>query len=269
MLETTHTVRPIRYLGESSNVDATLHSELLVDGIDPGSCKDGPTLLGVKSAEMLMSGLDPGSSKDATIDIVRIEEIDPGSKEIGAAPIPAPCLPLPSSGSFDDAVSTVAIPNLGLTELRAIAVDTDPDPKLVELAGKNVGVKAVVAADKGEYNGVHGADIGHISNDSSQATAYAVVRRNVDRSGSSHRRRSLPGGVHAIDTDSTAKWDAPTPLSDSSQSARSHKRSRHDKHRSSSSAKRSRSKNDLVDNVTELVMNLESAEAAGQPHQGH
>ncbi|KAK8682835.1 hypothetical protein V6N13_055207 [Hibiscus sabdariffa] len=79
----------------------------------------------------------------------------------------------------------------------------------------------------------------------------ALFEGVVRRVSSSHRCKSLPSkdGIK-VDVD---------------EAARSNKRSRHGKHRSSSSTKRSRLGNDLVDATKEREMSLEMAEAVEQP----
>ncbi|KAK8533054.1 hypothetical protein V6N12_076335 [Hibiscus sabdariffa] len=77
--------------------------------------------------------------------------------------------------------------------------------------------------------------------------ATNLVEVAVKRAPTSHRRRSLPP------TDDSKV--------ESEEAARAHKRSRHGKHRSSSSTKRSRSGNDLLDATKDKDISLEMAEA--------
>ncbi|KAK8562460.1 hypothetical protein V6N12_010538 [Hibiscus sabdariffa] len=215
--------------------------QLALSGIDPGTSKDETILPAVNGADLMLCGIDLGSSKATTNDTMLLGVIDHGTTGSRVELNPTLNCHLPSLDPMDGAASVSAKPALGLTETLKSVANMELGSTLNEIEGKKVDNKAPTNAGTGETDGTNGK---HPTNpatptDPAQLTTLAAARSSShpNRSGSFHCRCSLLVGMSAVEPDPN---DGSTPLSDSNQSTSNHKQSRHGKHRSSSSAKRSR-----------------------------
>ncbi|KAK8498341.1 hypothetical protein V6N13_032191 [Hibiscus sabdariffa] len=227
--------------------------QLTLPGFDLGTPKNETIVVVDKSVALLLSGIDLGSFKATTALAFLPDEIDHGTHGSEAELSPLLNHQLSSLVPMDGVAHAMAnqAPGLSLT-LKPIAnmdsgliLDVHTSEKVGTNAPNNVRTCVTDCT-----SGNHPAYLGAVG-------------------GSSHHRRSLPVGVANVEPDSSAKNDGIAPLSDSNQSTHNHKRPRYGKHCSSSSAKSLRSGTDLVDKMTEPVMNLETEEVSRQPHQGH
>ncbi|KAL4284634.1 hypothetical protein GQ457_16G010150 [Hibiscus cannabinus] len=236
--------------GSSSKVNdlSTVgQTDLLIVGFEPGTVAADP--IQNKEKMVLDMGVDPGSlgkvnSLAGSSSILQDQELEHGTPVV----VTTDDVPSLSHGDATMLVSIVTNPAV------------EPNAETPTAVGANMDLRTVVEPTVELRNAVEhtvtSRAAAQVIQPRKELTSGTTLTDDVIKKGStSHRRRSLP-------LSESSKCD-------NDEAARVYKRSRHGKHRSSSSTKRSRSGTDLDDATKNKELGLAMAEAGEQPRLEH